>query len=559
MNNRCLSLLAGWLIGLALFTGCRTSHPGSPGTRPTVESEAVAAQRASAHAHYAQAVIEELAGRTTNALEFYQQAALLDPANEELVVEVSRRWLLQKKPDRALVVLQRGAEQPDASAMLDVLLGTSYAALGKTNLAQQASLRAISKAPKLLAGHQNLYSTYYNTGRTNEALKVLDQAARVKSPDADYLIGLAELYVAHAAAQPTAKTNAQARALELLNRAAAIGTTNVPARIRLADGFNLLGQSDQAAALYQQLLVDYPQAPMLQETLRAKLTDIYLRGQDRQRAIEQLEIITRDDPMNVQAHYYLALLASESGDALRAEEHFRKTFVLNPKFEQVYYDLAMAQLATSKTNDVFTTLAAAQKKFGENFISEFLLGIANVRVGKYDEAVKCFTSAEVIARATDTKRLTPQFYYQFGAALEQKGSYSESVAYLQKALEAKPDFAEAANHLGYMWAERGENLERARELIARAVQAEPKNSAYLDSLAWVLFKLGKPAEALPYMTEAIAIAEAEQERDATLYDHLGDIQAALGQLEKARAAWRQALTAEPEDPAAIRKKLEAAP
>jgi len=559
MNNRCLSLLAGWLIGLAFFTGCRTSPPGSLGTRPAVESEAVAAQRASAHAHYAQAVIEELAGRTTNALEYYQQAALLDPANEELVVEVARRWLLQKKPERALEVLQRSAEQPDASAMLDVLLGTSYAALGKTNLAQQASLRAISKAPKLLAGYQNLYSTYYNTGRTNEALKVLDQASRVKSPDADYLIGLAELYVAHATAQPASKTNAQARALELLNRADALGCTNVPARIRLADDFNLLGQSDKAAALYQQLLVDYPQVPMLQESLRAKLTNIYLRGKDRQRAIEQLEIITRDDPMNMQAHYYLALLASESGDAPRAEEHFRKALVLNPKFEQVYYDLAMAQLATSKTNDVFTTLAAAQKKFGENFISEFLLGIANVRVGKFDEAVKRFTSAEVIARATDAKRLTPQFYYQFGAALEQKGSYSESVAYLQKALEAKPDFAEAANHLGYMWAERGENLERARELIARAVKAEPKNSAYLDSLAWVLFKLGKPAEALPYMTEAIAIAEAEQERDATLYDHLGDIQAALGHLEKARAAWRQALAAEPEDPAAIRKKLEAAP
>jgi tetratricopeptide (TPR) repeat protein len=556
MNTRHVSLLFVGLVALSLLTGCRSSRSGSASLPSAPDSEAALADRASAHAHYAQGIIEEYAGRTTNALESFHQAALLDPGNEELVVEVSRRWLLQKQPERALEVLKRGTEQPDASAMLDVLLGTSYAALGKTNLAQQASQRAIRKAPKLLAGHQNLYSTCYNTGRTNEALKVLDDAAKVKGADAEFLVGLAELYVAHGTAQQSVKSNATARALGLLERADSLNSTNVPTRIRLADGFNLLGKPDKAAAMYQRLLEDYPQAPMLQESLRAKLTDIYLRGKDRKRAIEQLEIITRDDPMNAQAHYYLALLSSEEGDAARAETHYRRTIVLNPKFEQAYYDLAMAQLATGKTNEVFTTLAAAQKKFGENFISEFLLGIANVRIGKFDESVKRFTSAEVIARASDAKRLTPQFYYHFGAALERKGDYSESVKYLEKALEAKPDFAEAANHLGYMWAERGENLERARELIERAVKAEPKNSAYLDSLAWVLFKLGKAQEALPYMKQAIAIAEAEQEFDAVLYDHLGDIHAALGEREAAMAAWRKALANQPEDPAAIRKKLE---
>jgi tetratricopeptide (TPR) repeat protein len=116
----------------------------------------------------------------------------------------------------------------------------------------------------------------------------------------------------------------------------------------------------------------------------------------------------------------------------------------------------------------------------------------------------------------------------------------------------EPDFAEALNYLGYMWAERGENLDEARTMIEKALKEEPKNAAFLDSMAWVLYKLKKPAEALPYMQKAI---ELTKEPDATLQDHLGDILAGMNRMGEARAAWEKALKLEPKDE--IRKKLEA--
>jgi tetratricopeptide (TPR) repeat protein len=175
-------------------------------------------------------------------------------------------------------------------------------------------------------------------------------------------------------------------------------------------------------------------------------------------------------------------------------------------------------------------------------------------VDKLDEAVKRFTSAEIIGRASDTNRLTAMFYHQFGATLEQKGDYTEAVKYLEKSLELDPNFAPSANHLGYMWAERGENLERAKELIARALKVEPESDAYLDSMAWVLFKLGKPREALPFMLQAVKLAGQAGTPDATLFDHLGDIHAALGDYAAARKAWIEALKLKP-DPE-IQKKLD---
>jgi tetratricopeptide (TPR) repeat protein len=107
------------------------------------------------------------------------------------------------------------------------------------------------------------------------------------------------------------------------------------------------------------------------------------------------------------------------------------------------------------------------------------------------------------------------------------------------------------NYLGYMWAEHGENLEEARKLIAKAVKAEPKNAAYLDSLGWVLFKLNQPKEALDYVIKAVELSDPP---DATVYDHLGDIYLALRQPEKAREAWRKSLSIEASDQ--VRKKLE---
>ena len=132
------------------------------------------------------------------------------------------------------------------------------------------------------------------------------------------------------------------------------------------------------------------------------------------------------------------------------------------------------------------------------------------------------------------------------------GRYVRAEKYFLDCLNLSPNFAEALNYLGYMWADHDTKLDQARDFIARAVKAEPKNAAYLDSMAWVLYKLHQPKPALEYALKAIQYSEEE---DATLYDHLGDIYAALGQKDKARQSWSKSLSLEAND--AVLKKIEA--
>ncbi len=544
----------------ALVVGCRSlpsrppaGHKESPAAakRELAEEKALA-KAAEAHAHYARGVIHEMNEEQQAASEQYLQAVLLDPGNEYLILEVSRRFLRLKQPEKALEIVERAAAEGNATGEIYARLGLIQAQLGKTDQAISANRQAILRSPDSLDGYQNLFLNYLRNKQPQEALKVLDGAAARRKADAEFLVGVAELYASLGVGVPSQKEATKAKALALLKRADQLNPDNPVLRLKLADTFNLLGDSGRAAQLYLELLKRLPDAAGVRERVRANLADIYLRDSDHKLAAEQLEAIVRDDPTNPQAYYLLGRFALEANQPAEAVEHFRKMIVLSPGFEPAYYFLAMAQIDINKPGEAVATLESARKRFQPSFALEFWTGMALTRQKEYAEALKHYTAAEVIAKATEPKQLDARFYFQLGATCERKGDYEEAEKHFEKCLELAPDFDEAMNYLGYMWAERGLKLERARELIEKALKAEPKNAAYLDSLAWVLFKLNQPEEALAYALQAAGLSE---EPDATVYDHLGDIYAALHQMDKAREAWRKALSVEPN--AEIRKKLEA--
>lgn len=569
-------------LGLALLCaaslflgGCGTAPPprkksakAPPVALPQPESSADKAdysaaaveRRTEAHARYAAAVLHEWEDEPELAAADYLKAALADPNNETLVLEVSERLLRLKQNEQALDLLTKATAQPGASGVLFARLGLLYSLLGKKEQAIEANRTAIKKLPGSITGYRHLAQIYFQSGQYDDGLKALDLGAKQPNPDAAFLIELAELYTGFI--RPGSAETIKPKALELYNRAAKLKPANPVLVQKLADGFSQAGAEDKAAEMYLKLLERFPALPGLRE----KLADLYLRKHDRKRAEEQLREIIRNKPTSPQAYYVLGSIAYEESMAVAREQegdrkaedkklneaidYFNQTLLLDPTFQQVYYDLALALINLNKPQDALDTLEKAHDKFPPNFVGEFFAGLAFSRMKDYTNALKHFEGAEIIARATETNRLTHIFYYQLGSTYERVQKYDEAETYFKKCLGLSPDYSEALNYLGYMWAERGTHLPEARGMIEKAVKQEPKNAAFLDSLGWVLFKLEKPKEALPFMLRAL---ENSKEPDATLYDHLGDIYAALHQQDKAREAWRKAVKLEPNDQ--IQKKL----
>ena len=99
-------------------------------------------------------------------------------------------------------------------------------------------------------------------------------------------------------------------------------------------------------------------------------------------------------------------------------------------------------------------------------------------------------------------------------------------------LDEFPDDVAALNDLGYIWADQNVRLQRAHRMIRQAVEEDPQNAAYRDSLGWVLYRLGRPEEALVELEKAAA----DGEPDPVILDHLGDVYHATNQPQKATAS-----------------------
>ncbi len=137
-------------------------------------------------------------------------------------------------------------------------------------------------------------------------------------------------------------------------------------------------------------------------------------------------------------------------------------------------------------------------------------------------------------------------------AHERSGDIARSAEIFERLLVATPDDARTLNYLGYMWADRGENLERALDMIRRAVALDPDNGAYMDSLGWAYFQVGDYEAARRYLEWAARLIRD----DATVHEHLGDVYVALRQPDQARESYRQALALGADDPNQVRGKLE---
>ncbi len=107
---------------------------------------------------------------------------------------------------------------------------------------------------------------------------------------------------------------------------------------------------------------------------------------------------------------------------------------------------------------------------------------------------------------------------------------------LRRVLSMNPDHADALNALGYTLADQTDRLDEAQRFITRALELEPEQPAILDSMGWLLYRMGKPGEAEPYLRSAL-----EQLADGEIAAHLGAVLWALGRHDEARQVWQQAL------------------
>jgi len=232
-----------------------------------------------------------------------------------------------------------------------------------------------------------------------------------------------------------------------------------------------------------------------------------------------------------------------------------------PKDKNLKLALAI-QLADEGKGDDAVALAKSTIKSGGNGPEdrEGYLQLEQIyaRLKRWKDAEDALSQAEKLSSRGDEKEMVQ---FAFGALYERQKKYEQAEQSFRQVLQINPSNSMALNYLGYMLADRNIHLEEALNLIKRAVELDPQNGAYLDSLGWAYFRLGNYDQA----EENLRRAADKTPADATVQDHIAELYSKTGKLKLAAMHWERALTewnrsapadVDQQDVARVQKKLE---
>lgn len=517
-----------------------SAHPAAPDLELPKEN----LHKAQALAHFAQALISEDAADSEAALAGYRRALELDPSYAELAVKVAFELAKRNDPSGGIQVLKDAVKASPKEPLPLIYLSQLYSKhLKKPDLALKYAEQAVGLDSTQIAAHLCVLEIHLSQGKMEKVEQALDRARKSESTDLEYWVQLGEVYerIYLREGTETVTPEALTRMTAVFRKAAELGKDDPVTLAKVGNFFIAAKQVKEAVSYYVKAISMKGKSddPVLLNA-REKLARALLQEGERDEAIKLLEDITKDAPLSFATFGLLGELYEQKGDIDKALANYRHSLLLDASEPNNHLRIAELQMRLKRFNEAVDTARIARAKFPDEPRTLYLLAIVLSQAKEHTEAMTAFAAAEAEFQQSHEELLNASFYFSYGAAAEQAGLTEKATELLKKCIELDPNSAaQAYNYLGYMWVDRGENLEEAGEMIKKALEQEPDNGAYIDSLGWYYFKAGKFEDALRELNRAAELIKPE---DPVIFEHIGDVHQAMGNLPEAIRNWEKSLT-----------------
>jgi len=516
-------------------------------------------RKAGALAHFVEGMAFEESGQMDKALVAYRKVLNVDPGQSDLASRVAVLLIQQEDFPQAIDVLKDAIKANPNDGEPYRQLAFIYAKyLKKTDQAVDYANRAIALNPTDIDAYQRLCEIELAAGQQQKALNALDLAKKVKTNDASFWTRLGKLYAAvlfTPEAQP--KPEELKRVNEIFKKAVA-NAGDDPAILKdVADYYAASQQLQEAIPLYLRVIELQPD----DANAREKLATGFILTDQRGKAVELLEQIIKEHPEKYQPYDLLAQVLDDEARSLQRENrldeakarfakvaaNYEQSLLINPNHAGTYLRLAELLLGPLKNPErAVKFLAEARRRFPGAPEIVYYLAIAQREAKQTQRAVATFEEALREAQLDQNNEIVnAKFYFNYGVTAEQAGLYEKAADLLRGSIALDPtNAAEAYNYLGYMWADHNMHLDEAKEMIERALQIEPNNGSYLDSLGWVEFRQGKFDQALADLLRAVKNLDRE---DPIVFEHIGDTYLKLQRVPEALESWQKAFALDPKN------------
>jgi tetratricopeptide (TPR) repeat protein len=488
---------------------------------------------ASADDHLVLGRLYRLDNESAKAEDEFKAALRLQPYSEEAVTTLAYLYNEQGDPARAAQLL---ATIPDSerSSRLYSALGYTYEQQKDYKHALDAYRKAVDLDHDNLDAMRGLAQNLLNDGQMDAALAQYKEVLAADPQDPQTYMRLAEIY---------RRTGQFTQALDALKKAQSYVQDSLEVPYDMAVIYQAQGRFDDAIQILQDLVRKSDKASDSSSASERNNRSVFL---------ERLGNIYRD-----------------SGKYPQAVDTFRKMLDLgDDNAARGYLEMVDTYREAKMWPEATTIAREGSAKFPNDRTLKLTLAAQMADTGQGDEAIasarellkgtpedrevyialtqmctrlKHFREAEeYIAKAAQLNDKPDEkgyVWFVWGSVLEREKKYDQAEAMFRKALAGDGRNPMVLNYLGYMLADRGIRLDEALNYIKKAVELEPQNAAYLDSLGWAYFKLGDYELA----EDNLRRASERLHSDPTIQDHLGELYARTGRLKLAALHWERAI------------------
>jgi tetratricopeptide (TPR) repeat protein len=488
----------------------------------------------------------------------FKTALKMQPSSEEAITNLAYLYNEEGSTQKAVELLNATADQAK-SAKVYAMMGYTYEQQKDYKKAIDAYRKASEVDPENLDAQRGLAQNLLNSGDMDAALKQYQAVVKEDPQDAQALLRIAEIHRRNGRFDDALATLKQAEGL-------------VQDSIELNYSYALIyanqGKYDEAVAQLQGLLQksekpggNYTASELNNRAVFIERMGTLYRDQGKtQEAVDTFKrLLTMGDENAIRGYQQTIDTLRDAKRYSEAEAMLKEAVAKFPNDRSLKLVYAGA-LADSGKPDAAIQAAKALLKNNPKDDREVHLAVAQIynRLRLFKDAEASAAEAERLS-SSDEEREGVAFIQ--GSIYERQKKYEQAEERFKKVLAADSQNAMVLNYLGYMLADRGVRLQEALGLIKKAVELDPQNGAYLDSLGWAYFRLGENDLAEEFLRKATL----RNPNDPTIQDHLAEIYAKEGKLKQAVALWERAISewnrtvpadVDPADVSRVQKKLE---
>ena len=461
-------------------------------------------------------------------------------------------FMSQGNYSMAILEFQDALELDPMASTIIVSMAESYWKLGKARKSEELLFNALNLNPDDFEAREMLANQYIFQNKHDKAIEQYRVLAEISDEDPRYLIALAKLVLSQNNINESISLFIKAyekdkSRIDILEEAA-----NLSLRSR---------QLDKARSLYKQLIdFDKNNAYYLSTYI-----DLIVMSGDYINGIAALESLIDIEGETAERLSQLGILYYKMENIVKAKPLFIKLINMNhfdvtimhflsniyleesildsagiianqiifhhPSDPRGYLDAALAELNNENPLGAIKILEPVNKKFFNEFSVQYLLGSSYQQLEEYDKATIVLRQSLKIYPESRGARHT------LAIASDALNYWNESDSLYEGLIASDTNDVQALNNYSYSLVERNIHLNKALEMAKKAIELEPDNAAYLDTIGWIYYKMDNIDKALSFIRKSVEL----DNNNAIVLEHLGDVLIAKNQIQEAIIYYLKAL------------------